>query len=191
MSQFKESASQTAGPYVHIGCVPNFAEITGVYPEDLGGQIAGSDAKGDRITIKGRVIDGSGAILLDALVELWQADANGLYAGAEGADAAVTGFGRIAGDQTNGVFVVDTIKPGSVAPGHAPHITVWIVARGINLGLHTRLYFGDETAANADDPLLKAAGTRAGTMIANRSETGDFIFDIHLQGDAETVFLDI
>lgn len=190
MDLLKESPSQTAGPYVHIGCVPNFAEVTGVYPADLGQTIAGAQAKGQRITVKGRVIDGAGAPLLDAMVEVWQADANGTYAGQDGADPNVSGFGRMAGDQDTGVFEIATIKPGSIGADHAPHLTLWIVARGINTGLHTRMYFADEPL-NVGDPVLLAAGGRAQTLVAHRDDAGEFVFDIHLQGPTETVFLDV
>ncbi|WGI21391.1 protocatechuate 3,4-dioxygenase subunit alpha [Amylibacter sp. IMCC11727] len=190
MGQLKESPSQTAGPYVHIGCVPNFAEVTGVYPADLGQVIARDEAAGQRITIKGRVIDGAGAPLLDAMIEVWHADANGVYASQEGADPHVAGFGRVAGDQDTGVFEITTIKPGSIGDEHAPHLSLWIVARGINTGLHTRMYFAGDPL-NAVDPVLLAAGDRANTLIAHPDDGGDFVFDIHLQGPAETVFLDM
>jgi protocatechuate 3,4-dioxygenase alpha subunit len=188
--QFKESPSQTAGPYVHIGCVPNFAEITGVVPQDLGSEIAGKEALGERISVKGRVIDGGSAAVLDALIEVWQADANGLYAGSKNADPAVSGFGRVAGHQETGIFEFETIKPGSIGPDHAPHLTLWIIARGINTGLHTRMYFCDDPSNNAD-PILTAAGERAKTLIAKRDAARAYVFDIRLQGKDETVFLDM
>ena len=78
LTQLKESPSQTAGPYVHIGCVPNFCDITGVYPEDLGARMVNAETKGERITVKGTIYDGTGTPLKDALVEIWQADAAGL-----------------------------------------------------------------------------------------------------------------
>ena len=81
LTQLKESPSQTAGPYVHIGCVPNFCDITGVYPEDLGARMVNAETKGERITVKGTIYDGTGTPLKDALVEIWQADAAGLYPG--------------------------------------------------------------------------------------------------------------
>src|SRR5450631_4620679 len=75
----KESASQTAGPYVHIGLTPNFSGITGVYPRDLGGEMLSTKTKGERITLTGRVFDGGGLVLKDALIEIWQANARGKY----------------------------------------------------------------------------------------------------------------
>lgn len=198
--RLKESASQTAGPYVHIGLVPNFSGITGVFATDLGATMVGEKTRGERIDVKMRVFDGADKPLTDALVEIWQADADGLYNSPSEtrgtADPNFTGWGRLATDMTTGECVFRTIKPGRVPyrDGRlmAPHITVWIVARGINIGLHTRMYFGDEEAANAEDPVLALIEdrTRVPTLIASRD--GDlYTFDIRLQGERETVFLDI
>lgn len=201
LSYLKESASQTAGPYVHIGCTPNFTGIHGVYEQDLGsGSLVSEKTRGERITVRGRIIDGSGTPLKDALIEIWQADADGLYNSPSEtrgkADPAFFGWGRCPADMLSGEYVFETIKPGRVPlrDGRlmAPHITFWIVARGINIGLHTRLYFGDEEAANAEDPVLARVEhkVRVPTLIAPRD--GDtYTFDIHLQGERETVFFDI
>lgn len=200
LNRFKESPSQTAGPYVHIGLTPNFAEITGVYPEDLGIRMVNDKTKGERIVVKGRVLDGTGTPLKDALVEIWHADADGLYNSPSevrgSADANFTGWGRCPSGMDDGVFTFETIKPGRVPyPDgrlQAPHITFWVVARGINIGLHTRMYFGDEEAANAEDPILNRIEhrVRVPTLIAQR-EGNVYTFDIHLQGEKETVFFDI
>ena len=200
LDRLKESASQTAGPYVHIGLTPNFSGIAGVYSQDLGASMVNDKTKGERIKVRMRVIDGADTPLKDALVEIWQADADGLYNSPSelrgSADPNFTGWGRQATDMTTGECVFETVKPGRVPffDGRlmAPHISVWIVARGINLGLHTRMYFGDEQQANDEDPLLLRIEHRArvGTLIAPRD--GDtYAFDIHLQGEKETVFLDI
>jgi protocatechuate 3,4-dioxygenase alpha subunit len=204
LDRLKESPSQTAGPYVHIGTTPNQVEIAGVYPSDLGSGPLSPDAKGARIVITGRVIDGAGNFLKDALLEIWQADAEGLYPGRGetrgAADPAFAGWARQSTDSVTGLYRFETIKPGSApySDGRpmAPHITVWIVARGINIGLHTRLYFGDEEAANAADPVLTRIEhqPRVKTLIAPRSDEGGiptYTFDIHLQGEKETVFFDI
>ncbi|MBB5703534.1 protocatechuate 3,4-dioxygenase alpha subunit [Ochrobactrum daejeonense] len=201
LGYLKETASQTAGPYVHIGLTPNFVGINGVFGEDLGsGPLYTESAAGERITIKGHVIDGMGAPLRDALVEIWQADAAGLYnspyeAGGT-ADPGFRGWGRCASHMDTGEFAFETIKPGRVPfrDGRlmAPHVTLWIVARGINLGLQTRMYFSDEAEANAEDPVLARIEhrSRVQTLIGGR-EGNVYHFDIHLQGEKETVFFDI
>ena len=200
LDRLKESASQTAGPYVHIGLTPNFCGIENVYPSDLGATMVNDKTRGERIRIRIRVIDGAGTPLKDALGEIWQADAAGIYNSPSeprgSADPNFFGWGRQATDMTTGECMFETVKPGRVPfiDGRmmAPHTTVWIVARGINIGLHTRLYFGDELAANAEDPVLARIEhrDRVGTLIAPR-EDDMYSFDIHLQGDNETVFFDI
>ena len=182
----RETPSQTAGPYVHIGCTPNLVGINGIYPEDLGTRGPFPDAK-ETITLVGRVFDGTGAVLKDCLIETWQADAEGRY-------SPDKGWTRMAADAETGEWHLTTVKPGAVPAGNgqmqAPHIAVWIAARGINLALHTRIYFEDED--NGADPLLGRVelAHRVPTLIARRD--GDvWRHDIHLQGDSETVFLDI
>ncbi|WP_214471269.1 protocatechuate 3,4-dioxygenase subunit alpha [Mesorhizobium sp. dw_380] len=199
LDRLRESPSQTAGPYVHIGLTPNFGGIGGVYASDLGATMVNDKTKGERIGLKIRVLDGTGTPLKDALIEIWQADADGLYnSPAEmrgAADPNFFGWGRCPTDMETGLCTFETIKPGRVPfrDGRlmAPHITLWIVARGINLGLHTRLYFSDEEKANAQDPILARIEhrVRVPTLIAERQ--GDtYIFDVHLQGEKETVFFD-
>jgi protocatechuate 3,4-dioxygenase alpha subunit len=202
--RLKETPSQTAGPYVHIGTTPNFIGISGVYAADLGAAPLDPRVAGERVVVTGCVFDGTGAVVRDALIEVWQADAAGRYPGRGddrgGADPHFSGFFRVPVDGVTGEWRLETIKPGRTphADGRpaAPHLTLWIVARGIHIGLHTRLYFGDEAAANAEDPLLGRIEHRArvATLIAARA-AGDGVptyrFDIHLQGDRETVFLDI
>ena len=195
--RLRESPSQTAGPYVHIGCTPNAAGIEGVFEADLGAAMRTGPVRGEEITIRGRVLDGFGAPLRDAVVEVWQADAEGRFAGSEGADPNFTGWGRSAGDPETGEFRFDTVRPGRVPSPfgrlQAPHVTLWIVARGINVGLHTRMYFPDEPS-NAEDPLLSRIEPRerAATLIAAAAHgPGAVRFDVRLQGEAETVFLDM
>lgn len=202
-SFLKETPSQTAGPYVHIGLTPSLHDISAVYAHDLGAELLTPDTKGERITLTGQVFDGSGAPVSDAVIEIWQADAEGRYAPgpAPAANAApgFTGWGRKATD-AEGRYRFETIKPGRV-PGPdgqlmAPHITLWIVARGINTGLHTRLYFEDEANANAGDFVLNRimGARRRQTLLARRSTEGGVVtytLDIRLQGEGETVFFDI
>lgn len=199
LDRLKETPSQTAGPFVHIGLTPNFVGIGGVYDRDLGATMVNDKTRGERTKLRITVFDGGGAALKDALVEIWQADAAGLYASpaeTRGAsDPHFGGWGRCAADMETGSCVFQTIKPGRVPcpDGRlmAPHVTLWIVARGINLGLHTRLYFSDEEAANAEDPILARIEhrNRISTLIAQKA--GDtYTLDIHLQGERETVFFD-
>ncbi len=190
-----ETPSQTAGPYVHIGCIPTFAGVEGIYPEDLGLSPIQEGAKGEVITITGSIYDGTGWAMRDAMVESWQADAAGIYPGQEGADPKVTGWCRFAADKDSGEFTLRTVKPGAVTNRDgkvmAPHISLWIVARGINIGLSTRIYFEDED--NSADPILARIEQRprVHTLIAKKEGAGAYRFDIRLQGEGETVFLDL
>ncbi len=190
-----ETASQTAGPYVHIGCIPTFAGVEGVYPEDLGLSPIEDGAKGEVITIVGSIYDGTGWAMRDAMLESWQADAAGVYPGQDGADPKVSGFCRFAADKDSGEYTLRTVKPGAVKGRNgqvfAPHISVWIVARGINIGLNTRIYFDDED--NSADPLLARIEQRprVNTLMAKKTGAGTYRFDIRLQGEGETVFLDL
>ena len=197
--ELKETPSQTAGPYVHIGLTPNFADIRGIYAADPGKTMLTPHTRGDRIQIIGYIYDGSGAPVADAVVEIWQADADGAYAtGTSSSAAAFSSWGRQPSNG-EGMFTFDTIKPGPVTGPDgkpmAPHVSLWIVARGINIGLQTRLYFGDEAEANAADFVLNKImdPRRRATLIA-RQEAADiprYVLEIHLQGDKETVFFDV
>jgi protocatechuate 3,4-dioxygenase alpha subunit len=198
----KETPSQTAGPYVHIGLTPNFSGIKGVYPADLGVTMLTPETVGERIVVSGRVIDGAGVPVGDAVVELWQADASGSYVAPMGPGSnsapAFSGWGRQP-VSAEGVFSFETIKPGRVMGPDgklmAPHVALWIVARGINIGLQTRLYFEDEAEANGADFVLGKImdPRRRATMIARREEgtVPRYVLDIYLQGDRETVFFDM
>lgn len=200
LDNFRESPSQTAGPYVHIGCTPNFAGIN-IYGGDLGASMKTGPVQGQEIAIKGIVYDGLGTPLRDAMIEIWQPDAAGLFPSTNELrgtpDPYFTGFGRSAGDAVTGEFIFETVKPGAVpfpdGRTQAPHITAWIVARGINIGLHTRIYFNDESDANAADPILTRLEhqNRVQTLLAKKQDDGVYRFDIHLQGALETVFFDI
>lgn len=200
LTYLRESPSQTAGPYVHIGCTPNFSGIS-IYGDDLGRVMKTGPVKGQEITVKGTVFDGTGTAMKDALVEIWQPDAAGLFRSANEtrgqADPNFTGWGRSPGDMETGEFVFETVKPGRVpfpdGRMQAPHISVWVVARGINVGLQTRIYFEDEAEANATDPVLSRIEhqTRVPTLLAKAEGEGLYRFNIHLQGPEETIFFDI
>ncbi|MEM9320499.1 MAG: protocatechuate 3,4-dioxygenase subunit alpha [Pseudomonadota bacterium] len=202
LNYLKESASQTAGPYVHIGLAPGAAGFD-IYDQELGHDIAGPNAAGDRIRVEGLVIDGMDAPIKDVLLEVWQANSEGYYAHPEGRGPVEDGFrgwGRVITDFATGEWGFDTVKPGP-CPGRnvgiqAPHLSFWLVARGINIGLNTRMYFDDEAAANAKDPVLNLIEWehRRQTLIATRSERDGqpvYRFDIRLQGGNETVFFDV
>ncbi|MBN8919439.1 MAG: protocatechuate 3,4-dioxygenase subunit alpha [Rhizobiales bacterium] len=188
--------SATVGPFFLFGLVPSSLGGTDIATNDL----VTPDASGERIRIEGRVLDGDGAVVPDALVEIWQADAQGRYASPADTrarpNATFKGFGRAATD-AEGRYAFETMKPGAVpAPGggtQAPHILVNLFARGVVKQMVTRIYFSDE-AANAADPVLALVpAERRNTLVANRRERDGrtvYIFDFHLQGDAETVFFE-
>lgn len=205
----KQTASQTIGPFFHYALTPEPYGRPGI----AGGVLASADTAGERVRIEGRVFDGEGRPMPDALVEIWQANAAGRYNhpaddrpahgrpadGSEEAalDPGFRGFGRL-GTDADGGFRFETVKPGPV-PGRgntpqAPHINVILCARGMLDHVFTRIYFSDEAEANGNDPVLSAveAGRRA-TLVAERRESaGEIVyrFDIRLQGEAETVFFD-
>lgn len=190
----KETPSQTGGPYVHIGTLPAVAGLPVRTQENLS-ILASGGVPGERIRIEGIVWDGSGAPVKDALIELWQADSAGHHDNPD-----FSGFGRSAADFATGLFSFETVKPG-VLPwrdgrAQAPHVSLLIFARGINIHLHTRMYFSDEAEANAADPVLKSieqVGRRA-TLVGTRGESDGIVtyrFDIRLQGENETVFFDM
>ncbi len=195
LDTLQETPSQTAGPYVHIGLIPTHAGNPNYYDEEIGLSPIEDGAQGEVIEITGAVIDGTGWALRDALVESWQPDANGKFAGQEGADPKVHGYCRFAADAESGEFTLRTVKPGRVGSRdgkmQAPHISLWVVARGINIGLQTRIYFEDED--NAGDPVLSRIEQtpRVQTLLAKKTAEGKYRFDIVLQGENETVFLDI
>ena len=201
----RETASQTAGPFVHIGLASQAAGLT-VFENNFGSVLTNPHTQGERIRIEGRVFDGIGTVLKDVLIETWQANAQGKYAHpadrqpGKAIDANFRGWGRSCTDFDTGLYTVDTIKPGLVVGRNdrfmAPHINLWIVARGINLGLNTRLYFSDEVEANGRDAVLNLIEweARRTTLVALREDRAGQVvyrFDIRLQGDCETVFFDI
>ncbi|MDT3250345.1 protocatechuate 3,4-dioxygenase subunit alpha [Serratia sp. root2] len=200
-----ETPSQTAGPYVHIGLAP-FAAGFDIFENNFNHILTQPETQGERITIEGRVFDGSGSPIRDVLLEIWQANTHGRYNHPgdqqhdKPLDSAFRGWGRGCSDFETGHYRFETVKPGAVCGRDgrlmAPHVNLWIVARGINLGLHTRMYFADEDAANRQDPVLNLIEleVRRKTLIAHPERRGDelvYRFDIVIQGDRETVFFDL
>jgi protocatechuate 3,4-dioxygenase, alpha subunit len=189
----EQTPSQTVGPYFAYALTPkqygyNFSSLAG--PQMVDGEI-----QGEHIRVIGQVLDGDGVPVPDAMIEVWQADAAGNYPDASQEDG-FTGFGRVGtGTDPGHRFWFDTIKPGATANGQAPHLNVMVFMRGLLSHLYTRIYFSDEAALNAADPVLGSIDeARRQTLIATREETPGgtvYRFDIHMQGAAETVFFDV
>ena len=182
------TASQTVGPYWLVGLDWPGANV-----------LAGDGTEGERIEIEGRILDGDGAPVIDAMVEIWQANAQGRYDHPEDRqdkqlDPGFKGFGRAATDN-EGRFRFITVKPGPVpGPGNslqAPHLVVAIFARGLLKQLVTRLYFPDEPL-NADDPVLNLVEqpARRATIVAEAAGERRYSWTVVLQGENETVFFD-
>lgn len=192
----RETASQTAGPFVHIGLA---LEIAGFESrsDEIWQDLAKENAEGEHIELVGSVYDGNGDLVHDALIEVWQADSHGNYVADFDNKKPFSCFGRSA-CAMDGDFYFNTVKPGQVdfdGKPMAPHINIAIFARGINLHLQTRAYFDDEEAANENCPILNKVPSpvRRKTLIAvKESNNGKprYRFDIRLQGDDETVFFD-
>lgn len=196
----RETASQTAGPYVHIGLAPEIAGLP-ERDEEIWNRMATPGAEGEPIEIVGTVIDGNGDRVRDAFLEAWQADANGEYQCDFDLEKPFNSFGRTATTiESEGQWSLTTVKPGSVKTTDgqmmAPHISLAVFARGINVQLNTRLYFDDEAEANANCPIFNAvpSQSRRQTLIAHHEQDADgrkrYRFDIRLQGEGETVFFD-
>jgi protocatechuate 3,4-dioxygenase alpha subunit len=186
---FEVTPSQTVGPYFAIG-VP-FGGGNLIVPEGTAGAIR----------IGGTIYDGRGEVIPDHLIEFWQPDGEGRFNdiygyGEQSQLDGFRGFGRYGVEDGDGSYSMLTVKPGRV-PGHgegplqAPHIDVTLFARGMLNRVVTRIYFADETEANASDAVLAAVpAARRNTLLAQPVE-GGYRFDIHLQGPGETVFFDI
>ena len=195
-NKLRRTPSQTIGPFFAYSLT---AEQYGYeYNSIVNGLLLDPTEEGARIYITGNVFDGKGNSIHDALIELWQADANGIYRTlpVSKKNDGFTGFGRL-GTGTNAThkFSFITIKPGATGELQAPYINVIVFMRGSLLPLYTRIYFSDEEDANSNDELLNAIEpARRETLIAQRIERPglvEYIFDIYLQGENETVFFDI
>ena len=188
MSTLPRTSSQTVGPFFHPCLLRADAECHTLVSDATGGE---------RIRVEGRVLDGDGQPIPDAMIEIWQANAAGRYNHPTdqrdlALDPSFTGSGR-SGTDADGCYWFETIKPGAVPFDarrlQAPHICVIVFARGLLNHLHTRLYFADDPAT-ADDPLLELVpAERRATLLAQPESSGAvYRFDIVLQGAGETVF---
>jgi protocatechuate 3,4-dioxygenase alpha subunit len=177
MTELGLTPSQTAGPYLSIGCLREIVTPQVVDPADP-----------RAVVVSGLLLDGAGDGVPDGMVESWQADPEGRYGHAEG---GFRGFGR-SGTVDAGRWEIVTVKPGRVPwPGgglQAPHLELGIFARGLLKRLVTRMYFPDEVEANAADPLLAALDERRRATLIARPEDGGLRFDIVLQGPGQTTF---
>ena len=195
--RLKQTPSQTVGPFFAYGLTP---EQYGYPFRSLAGPIlVDSDTPGERIRITGRVLDGEGNPVPDAMIEIWQANAEGRYAhpaDQRGSNVRFKGFGRCGtGTDPENRFAFETIKPGPIGDGQAPHVNVIVFMRGMLSHVYTRIYFADEAEANAHDRVLASIDeARRDTLIAAREMTPGgavYRFDLHMQGPDETVFFDV
>lgn len=195
-ADFGPTPSQTVGPFFAYGLTAQQYRYDFGQPFD--DVVALPHAQGQHIVLEGRVLDGDGQSIGDALVEISQADAQGRYpANIEEVKASgFRGFGRVGtGTDAEKRFVFRTIKPAAEGPGQAPHINVIVTMRGLLLHAFTRVYFSDEAAANAGDAVLNSVpAERQDTLVAQRRDEGGlpvYRFDIRMQGARETVFFDL
>lgn len=195
----EQTPSQTVGPYFAYGLTAQQYHYP--FTQFASGTLVNEDTEGERIRIIGRILDGAGQPIDDAMVEIWQANAAGRFNHPRDRreerilDPSFKGFGRFGtGTTPDNSFCFETVKPGATTEGAAPFISVIVFARGLLSHAYTRLYFSDEAEANASDRVLEQVpADRRDTLIAHRHETPtgvEYRFDIHMQGDRETVFFD-
>ncbi|KUL95165.1 protocatechuate 3,4-dioxygenase [Bosea sp. WAO] len=180
--------SQTIGPFFAYALTPRAYGGKELATE----QVAPEGVAGERIRIEGVVYDGDGVPVGDAMLETWQADAEGRFNAA--GNAGFTGFGR-AETSAEGAYFIETVRPGALLGPNgamqAPHLTVSVFARGLLIRLATRIYFDDEPGNTADPVLALVPEERRATLIARRGADGVYRFDVRLQGEGETVFFDV
>ena len=193
MEKLRQTPSQTVGPFFAYGLTAR--QYGYDYTSIIDGALAPEEGTGDRIHVTGHVFDGAGKVIPDAMIELWQADKEGIYRSVpiEKQNGEFRGYGRLGtGTQPGHRFRFSTVKPGAVK-GQAPHINVILFMRGSLRHLYTRIYFSDED--NDRDPLFQSVEkARRLTLIARRGEgthAHEYNFDIHMQGENETVFFDL
>jgi len=195
MTTLKQTPSQTVGPYFAYGLCPQQYDFD--FKSLFTHMLADMEAAGEHITIVGQVFDGDGNAVGDAMIEMSQVDSNGHYPESREdiLKSGFRGFARVGtGTDPHKRFIVETVKPGRANPGEAPHINVILTMRGMLLHTFTRIYFDDEAQANETDAVLASVpADRRGTLIARRDPgaANVYRFDIHMQGDKETVFFDL
>ena len=186
VKNFIDTPSQTAGPFLHIGCTPSITGIN-IFKDELGSTPFTDISLNEEINIKGKIYDGNNEPIIDAMIETWQCDENGKYFNYQGFSRRVTDF-------KTGEYQLKTIRPGNqinvdgtIFPSY---IIFWIVARGMNSPLITRMYF-DENEIKSD-LMFKNFNIqdRLKTLIPYTEDKKNFVFDIHLQGKKETIFFE-
>ena len=196
MTTLKQTPSQTVGPYFAYGLCPEQYNFD--FKSLFTAAVADYEASGEHISVVGQVFDGDGKVVGDAMLEISQLDSQGKYPASreEIASSGFRGFARVGtGTDPQKRFIVETVKPGRASANEAPHLNVILTMRGMLLHTFTRIYFDDEAAANESDPVLASVpAERRTTLIARRvpgtSKTA-YRFDIHMQGEQETVFFDL
>jgi protocatechuate 3,4-dioxygenase, alpha subunit len=195
MERLRQTPSQTIGPFFAYGLTAY--QYGYDYNSIVTGSLVADNFPASRIIISGRVMDGNGAAISDAMLECWQADGEGQYNKLINFPYdGFIGLGRLGtGTEADPGFRFITIKPGSIGKKQAPHVNIILFMRGSLRHLYTRMYFSDEEEANQNDELLSAIpGERKNTLIGRLCEKPgiqEYIFDIHMQGEKETVFFEI
>tara|TARA_A100001011_G_C14214663_1_gene801466 strand:+ start:606 stop:1220 length:615 start_codon:yes stop_codon:yes gene_type:complete len=197
----KQTPSQTVGPYFHIGCLPNVIGINSSVPEKLNDLVLLKKNKSSLINICGKIYDGAHEPIKDALVEIWQINSIENFNSRIGKnnieDPCLSNWGRTCCHFKTGLWSFNTIKPSMIQLNYneilAPHIWLWIAARGINIGLYTCIFFSDETKFNKKDYNLRKIQNHKNlnSLFARKINVNKYQFDIFLQGDKETIFFDI
>ena len=184
-----ETPFQTAGPFLHIGCMPNKININNLYESDLGEVPFKNKEDAKMITLEGSVFDGNGIALDDVMLETWQSDENGLF-------LEDNGFARFIPDNLTKKFRLFTVKPGQVenfdGRNQSPHICLSISSRGLNMNLNTRIYFEGDDLLN--DPILSTIKNNNGnidSLVAKKLKKNVYVFNVFLQGDKETIFFEL
>jgi protocatechuate 3,4-dioxygenase, alpha subunit len=186
-----QTPSQTVGPFFAYGLTPEQYGYN--WNSLMDSSIAKAATPGQHIRVEGRVFDGKGDVILDAMIEIRQADAAGQLTPPPGSNVGFTGFGRCGtGTEAGGQWFFNTVKPGQISQDEAPRLDVIVTMRGLLMHAFTRIYFADETTANSCDAvLLSVPMERRKTLIALTQKPGIYVFDIYMQGGNETVFFDL